>query len=171
MTLGADTGLHTGNGEFQPQVATFGGWLPGSAAIAGAASQERGGSGLIERIRLAPYARIAIQMGIAVGGAIIVGDAISGRRFYWAVIAAFITFMGANTAGEQLRKSVFRVAGTVVGVIVGAVLAHLVGDVVLAADRGDHGLALPRPVPVQGQLRVHGRRHHRDGVAAVRGAR
>jgi uncharacterized membrane protein YgaE (UPF0421/DUF939 family) len=114
--------------EFQPQVATFGGWLPGSAFIAGAASQERGGTGLIERIRLAPYARIAIQMGIAVGGAIIVGDAISGRRFYWAVIAAFITFMGANTAGEQLRKSVFRIAGTVIGVIAGSVLAHLVGD-------------------------------------------
>ena len=109
-------------------MATFGGWLPGSAAVAGAASQERGGSGLIERIRLAPYARIAIQMGIAVGLAIIAGDAMSGRRFYWAVIAAFITFMGANTAGEQMRKSVFRVAGTVVGVIVGAVLAHLVGD-------------------------------------------
>jgi uncharacterized membrane protein YgaE (UPF0421/DUF939 family) len=116
--------------EFQPQVFTFGGWLPGSAAIAGAASQERGGSGLIERIRLAPYARIAIQMGIAVGGAIIAGDAMSGRRFYWAVIAAFITFMGANTAGEQMRKSVFRVVGTVIGVLVGGVLAHLVGDVV-----------------------------------------
>ena len=40
--------------EFQPQVSTFGGWLPGSAAVAGAASQERGGSGPIERIRLAP---------------------------------------------------------------------------------------------------------------------
>jgi uncharacterized membrane protein YgaE (UPF0421/DUF939 family) len=114
--------------EFTPQVATFGGWLPGSAFIAGAASQERGGSGLIERIRLAPYARIAIQMGIAVGGAIIAGDALSGRRFYWAVIAAFITFMGANTAGEQLRKSVFRVAGTVIGIIAGSVLAHYVGD-------------------------------------------
>jgi uncharacterized membrane protein YgaE (UPF0421/DUF939 family) len=121
---------NTGEEEFQPQVTTFGGWLPGSAFIAGAASQERGGNGLIERIRLAPYARIAIQMGIAVGGAIIAGDALSGRRFYWAVIAAFITFMGANTAGEQLRKSVFRVAGTVIGVIAGAVLAHLVGDVV-----------------------------------------
>jgi uncharacterized membrane protein YgaE (UPF0421/DUF939 family) len=119
-----------GAAEFQPQVFTFGGWLPGSAAVAGAASLERGGSGLIERIRLAPYARISIQMGIAVGGAIIAGDALSGRRFYWAVIAAFITFMGANTAGEQLRKSVFRVAGTVVGVIAGALLAHLVGDVV-----------------------------------------
>jgi uncharacterized membrane protein YgaE (UPF0421/DUF939 family) len=114
--------------EFQPQVFTLGGWLPGSAAVAGAASQERGGSGLTERIRLAPYARTAIQMGIAVGGAIIAGDAVSGRRFYWAVIAAFITFMGANTAGEQVRKSVFRVAGTVVGVIAGSLLAHVVGD-------------------------------------------
>src|SRR5580693_6503633 len=118
-------------GEFTTPVATFGGWLPGSAAVAGAASQERGGTGLIERIRLAPYARIAIQMGVAVGLAIIAGDALSGRRFYWAVIAAFITFMGANTAGEQIRKSVFRIAGTFVGVIVGAVLAHLVGDRVL----------------------------------------
>jgi hypothetical protein len=116
--------------EFQPQVFTFGGWLPGSAAVAGAASQERGGTGLIERIRLAPYARVAIQMGIAVGAAIIAGDALSGRRFYWAVIAAFVTFMGANTAGEQVRKSLFRVLGTVVGVFAGAVLAHLVGDVV-----------------------------------------
>ena len=120
----------TAGEDFQPQVATFGGWLPGSATVAAAASQERGGSGLIERIRLAPYARIAIQMGIAVAGAIIAGDALSGRRFYWAVIAAFITFMGANTAGEQMRKGVFRVLGTVVGVLVGALLAHLVGDVV-----------------------------------------
>jgi uncharacterized membrane protein YgaE (UPF0421/DUF939 family) len=121
---------NTAGEDFQPQVATFGGWLPGSATVAAAASQERGGSGLIERIRLAPYARIAIQMGIAVAGAIIAGDALSGRRFYWAVIAAFITFMGANTAGEQMRKGVFRVLGTVVGVLVGALLAHLVGDVV-----------------------------------------
>ena len=129
-TVLADTVLTNTGEEFQPQVFTFGGWLPGSATVAAAASQERGGSGLIERIRLAPYARIAIQMGIAVGGAIIAGDAMSGRRFYWAVIAAFITFMGANTAGEQLRKSVFRVAGTVVGVIAGSLLAHLVGDLV-----------------------------------------
>jgi uncharacterized membrane protein YccC len=106
----------------------FGGWLPGSAFIAGIASKERGGPGLAERIRLAPYARTSIQMGIAVGGAILAGDALSGRRFYWAVIAAFITFMGANTAGEQLRKSGFRIVGTIVGVIAGSVLAHLAGD-------------------------------------------
>jgi Fusaric acid resistance protein-like len=114
--------------EFRTQVPMFGGWLPGSAFIAGVASKERGGPGLAERIRLAPYARTSIQMGIAVGGAILAGDALSGRRFYWAVIAAFITFMGANTAGEQLRKSGFRIVGTIVGVIAGSVLAHLAGD-------------------------------------------
>jgi hypothetical protein len=116
--------------EFRPQVTTFGGWLPGSAFIAGAASQERGGAGWLERFRLAPYARIAIQMGVAVGGAILAGDAMSGRRFYWAVIAAFITFMGANTAGEQIRKSFFRVLGTLVGVVIGSLLARAVGDLV-----------------------------------------
>jgi hypothetical protein len=115
--------------EFRTQVTTFGGWLPGSSFIAGNASAERG-TGWLERIRLAPYARTAIQMGVAVTAAIIVGDAMSGRRFYWAVIAAFITFMGTNTAGEQIRKGFFRVAGTLVGVVVGALLAHAVGNVV-----------------------------------------
>ncbi len=44
------------------------------------------------------------------------------------MLAAFITFMGANNAGEQLRKGFFRVAGTVVGVLLGAIGAHLIGD-------------------------------------------
>jgi uncharacterized membrane protein YgaE (UPF0421/DUF939 family) len=115
-------------GTFESQVWTFGGWLPGASGVAQTASEERGGPGLIERIRLAPYARIAIQMLIATSGAIALGDQLSGRRYYWALLAAFITFMGAHTAGEQLRKSTFRVAGTLVGVFVGALLAHLVGD-------------------------------------------
>jgi hypothetical protein len=40
-------------------------------------------------------------MGIAVGAAIALGVLISSDRFYWAVIAAFITFMGTNNSGEQ----------------------------------------------------------------------
>ena len=54
-------------------------------------------------------------MGVAVGLAIMRGDALSGRRFYWAVIAAFITFMGANTRAGSIRKSSSRIAGTFVG--------------------------------------------------------
>jgi uncharacterized membrane protein YccC len=66
-------------------------------------------------------------MGIAVGGAIILGVQISSYRFYWAVIAAFVTFMGANSSGEQVRKGFFRVAGTVVGILIGSLLVNVVG--------------------------------------------
>jgi len=66
-------------------------------------------------------------MGVAVGVAIALGDLVSGRRFYWAVIAAFITFMGVNNSGEQARKALFRVGGTVVGIGIGSLLAEAVG--------------------------------------------
>ena len=128
------------NGEpdsFESSVALFGGWLPGSTAVSATASLERSTEApdskllthfrLGGHIRLAPYSRVAIQMGVAVTGAIILGDLLSGRRFYWAVIAAFVTFMGANNSGEQLRKGALRLVGTVVGVLFGEVLAHLVG--------------------------------------------
>jgi uncharacterized membrane protein YccC len=116
--------------RFRTQVPTFGGWLPGSAFIAGSASAERGGTGWLERFRMAPYARTAIQVGVAVTGAILAGDALSQRRYYWAVIAAFMIFMGTNTAGEQVRKGFLRVAGTLAGVVIGSLVAHAVGDVV-----------------------------------------
>jgi uncharacterized membrane protein YccC len=111
-----------GGGSFQPSVRLFGGWLPGSAIVSNAASLEPG-----HRIRLARYTRTAIQMGVAVGAAIALGDVVSGRRFYWALIAAFVAFMGANNAGEQIRKALFRVAGTVAGVAAGSLLVAAVG--------------------------------------------
>jgi uncharacterized membrane protein YgaE (UPF0421/DUF939 family) len=116
-----------GKGSFQPSVVLFGGWLPGSAQVSAAASMERGGRHLADRVTLAPYTRTAIQMGVAVAVAITLGDLRSGRRFYWAVIAAFITFMGANNSGEQARKAILRVVGTVVGIVIGSLLAHAVG--------------------------------------------
>ena len=111
---------------FETSVALFGGWLPGSAMVSAAASMEPGERGA-DRIRLQPYTRTAIQMCVAATAAVVFGQMLSERRFYWAVIAAFVTFMGANNAGEQLRKGFFRVAGTVVGVFLGAVGAHYVG--------------------------------------------
>src|ERR1700712_5010273 len=104
----------------------FGGWLPGSTMVSAVASEERGNRRW-DRITLAPYNRTALQMAVAVGGAISLGDLLSGRRFYWAVIAAFITFMGANNSGEQVRKAAYRVLGTVVGVVIGSLLVHLTG--------------------------------------------
>ncbi|SNQ48817.1 conserved membrane hypothetical protein [Frankia canadensis] len=111
---------------FQPSVMLFGGFLPGSAAASAMASVESGDH-IADRARLKPYVRAAIQVAVAVAGAIALGDLLSGQRYYWAVIAAFITFMGANTSGEQIRKALYRVGGTLVGILIGSVLAHAVG--------------------------------------------
>jgi uncharacterized membrane protein YgaE (UPF0421/DUF939 family) len=115
-----------GERAFQPAAQLFGGWLPGSAQVSTTASLEPG-TRLSERIRLPLYIRTAIQMGIAVGAATVLGDVLSPRRFYWAVLAAVITFMNANTTGEQVRKAFFRVAGTVVGIGIGSLLVTAVG--------------------------------------------
>jgi uncharacterized membrane protein YgaE (UPF0421/DUF939 family) len=126
MTEWKSFGVVGDNGTFTPSVLLFGGWLPGSAMVSAKASLESGHRPW-ERITLAPYTRTAIQVGVAVAAAIALGDVLSGRRFYWAVIAAFITFMGANNAGEQAQKAVFRVLGTVVGIVIGSLLVHAVG--------------------------------------------
>lgn len=112
---------------FDPAVTLAGGWLPGSQKVSATASTEAGPS-WIDRVKLEPYARVTIQMAVAVTGAIIVGSLVSPMRFYWAVIAAFVTFMGAHNATEQIRKSAYRVLGTLIGVFVGAFLAHVVGS-------------------------------------------
>jgi hypothetical protein len=111
---------------FQPSVVLLGGWLPGSAQVSNTASLE-GRSRWGERAGLARYTRNAIQIGIAAGAAILLGDLVSPQRFYWAVLAAFITFMGAHNAGEQIRKALRRVAGTVIGIGVGSLLVSAVG--------------------------------------------
>jgi uncharacterized membrane protein YccC len=115
-----------GAGTFQPSVQLFGGWLPGSAKVSDTASLEPG-TRLGERIPLPLHIRTAIQMGIAVAAATVLGDVLSPRRFYWAILSAVVTFMGANTTGEQVRKASFRIAGTVAGVVAGSLLATLVG--------------------------------------------
>jgi len=123
MAIGA---TREGEGAFQPSAQLFGGWLPGSAQVSTTASREPG-TRLSERIRLPLHIRTAIQMGVAVGAATAFGDVLSPRRFYWAVIAAVIIFMNANTTGEQVRKAFFRVAGTVIGIGVGSLLVTAVG--------------------------------------------
>ncbi|HEX6454029.1 MAG TPA: FUSC family protein [Trebonia sp.] len=125
MSLGTAS---EGMNAFQPAVTLIGdGWLPGSAMVSAAASTKPG-TRWVDRIRLAPHVRTAIQIGIAVGAATALGDVVSGRRFYWAVIAAFITFMGANNSVEQVRKALYRVLGTGVGIVLGSLLVHAVGQ-------------------------------------------
>jgi hypothetical protein len=113
-------------GAFKPSVRLYGGWLPGSAQVSGAASRQSG-IRWWDRARLAPYTRTAIQVGVAFGAATAAGDALSPSRFYWADLSVFFIFIGANTTGEQVRKAFFRVIGTLVGVIIGSLLVTAAG--------------------------------------------
>jgi uncharacterized membrane protein YgaE (UPF0421/DUF939 family) len=115
--------------HFESPVTLILGDLPGSALVSAktAASGSHVRNPLLRRLRLDPAAQAAIRMALAVGAAGAIGTVISERRFYWAVIAVFITFMGTNTSGEQVTKALNRIVGTVLGILLGSLLAHAVG--------------------------------------------
>ncbi len=75
--------------------------------------------------RLSSSSRQAAQVAIAGAVAIAAGTAISGQRYYWAVIAAFVVFTGTGTRMESFSKSFNRVLGTLVGLGAGILLANL----------------------------------------------
>ncbi len=80
---------------------------------------------------LRPTTRQAIQVAVAASLAIVVGELVSPARWYWAVIAAFVTFAGTNSWGETLTKGWQRLLGTALGVPSGVLIATLV-----SGDRG-----------------------------------
>jgi hypothetical protein len=109
--------------RFEPAVSlnNFGA-LPGASDVS--AQVATAGEG---RLRLTPATRAGIQTAVAVGAGAVAGDALSPSRFYWAVLAAFISFLGVSHSLEQVRKAFYRVIGTLVGVILGSFLANAAG--------------------------------------------
>ena len=77
--------------------------------------------------------RQAIQVSVAAALAIVVGEAISPSRWFWAVIAAFVVFAGTNSWAETLNKGWQRLLGTVLGVPSGVLVATLVSGSTVAA--------------------------------------
>ena len=116
--------------EFVPAVALNAGFLPGSVPVSTAASTTPGRGGGLDRAAMPPYVRAAIQAGSAGTIAVIVGDLVSGPRLYWAVLATFLAFMATTNSGEQVRKALFRVSGTAIGIVVGDLLVRLTGGYV-----------------------------------------
>jgi uncharacterized membrane protein YccC len=108
-------------------VAFFAGKLVGSTQVSQAALDPQTSQGLAARLHLDAPAQTALRVMIAVGVAAAAASVISEQRFYWAVIAVFISFMGANTAGEQVLKAFNRVLGTFVGILIGSLLAQAIG--------------------------------------------
>jgi hypothetical protein len=155
--------------DFKPAVALFGGWLPGSAGVSSLASSESGEHPL-DRVRLKPWTRLALQMGVALGLATVLGDLVSPSRYYWAVIAVFVTFMGANNSGEQIKRRLYRIGGTVIGIVIGSLVVDAVGHHARLDDRRGSGVVLPRHLPDARQLHLLRDRHHHRGLPALPGA-
>jgi uncharacterized membrane protein YccC len=78
-----------------------GGSLSVTAAATAEASLTAEPARLLRRAAVAPYVRTAIQLGVAIA----LGDVLSGRRFYWAVIGAFVVFQGTSNTEEQVSKA------------------------------------------------------------------
>ncbi|MER7486276.1 FUSC family protein [Streptomyces sp. NPDC126497] len=78
--------------------------------------------------------RQAVQATAGAGFALVVGQLVSGQRWYWAVGATWWVFVNTTSRGETLVRGFRRVLGTVIGVglaLVVAVPAH--GDGPLTA--------------------------------------
>ncbi|MFD3581273.1 FUSC family protein [Streptomyces sp. NPDC058683] len=112
--------------EPRPAVHLIGGWLPGSG-IVNAMASSRQGTARVDRISLTVSTRVSLQLAIALSLAIFFGDWLSPSHLLWAVVSVYVTFLGSASDREQLRKSVFRVLGTLAGVVAGDGLARLTG--------------------------------------------
>jgi uncharacterized membrane protein YccC len=109
-------------GSFTPAAELFAGFLPGSAVTVGPMVAPEGAAKLLLTTRQ------AFQIALAGGLAIALGDALSGQRWYWAVLACFLAFTGTATAEETVRKAAQRTVGTIVGVVVALLVVPLLGS-------------------------------------------
>ncbi|WP_157993031.1 FUSC family protein [Leucobacter luti] len=72
--------------------------------------------------------RLAVQAMIAATLASVVGEALSASRWYWAVMTAFVIFIGVGTRGSILTRAVRRVTGTFGGIALGVLAVAVGGD-------------------------------------------
>jgi hypothetical protein len=113
---------------FASRITLVAGKVKGSAAVAENTPRFGGHRhSATARLRLHPENQVATRLAAAAIVAAVVGSFISESRFYWALIGAFTVFNSTNTTREQIVKSVTRVVGTFVGIIIGAGLAHAIG--------------------------------------------
>ena len=116
-----------GEEEFAAATDLVFGALAGSPAVARDVRPR--GSRFNPMTHLSMTTRQAVQVALAGLLAIAAGTALSPTRYYWAVIAAFVTFTGTGTRSETFLKGAARVGGTLVGLVAAILLAHVtVGD-------------------------------------------
>lgn len=72
-----------------------------------------------------PALRQAIQVTAASAVAIVIGEALSPQRWYWAVLATYFVFVGTASSGETFARAWSRIGGTALGVAAGVIVGHL----------------------------------------------
>ena len=112
--------------EFTPAVPLFLGNLPSTSPTAIAAIAATG-DGATWWSRRSLNTRLCLQVAVAGSIAVFAGDLLSGKRYYWAVLACFLVLTGTFTTGEIAAKGAYRVLGTVAGLIAATITVHLTG--------------------------------------------
>ncbi len=97
--------------------------LPGSPAVARDVTARGFAWNPITRLDLTT--RQSVQVALAGAVAVVAGYELSPKRYYWAVIAAFVTFTGTATRSEVFIKGWNRVLGTLLGLVAAIWAAHL----------------------------------------------
>ena len=100
--------------ESVPSGVSVGSFRPGGGGAEGVAGMQ-------------PDLRLAVQATVAVALSVVAGRAISGERWYWAVLAAFVVYIRATTVGETFSRAWQRILGTLLGVAIGLGVAVVVG--------------------------------------------
>ncbi|MFD5875380.1 FUSC family protein [Streptomyces sp. NPDC060322] len=124
LSLGWSTPDSPAQVPFQPTVA-----LERDRPAGSAAATQRVLAARTEKSwrRAVPYVRAPLHAGIAAAIVCPLTDAIDPQRFYWGLVGVMITLFGTNTTHERLRKFGHRMAGTVIGAVLGITLLHLMG--------------------------------------------
>ncbi|MFJ8752917.1 FUSC family protein [Streptomyces sp. NPDC102441] len=124
LALGWNTPDSPAQVPFQPTVA-----LERNQPAGSAAATQRVLAARTEKSwrRAIPFVRAPLHAGIAAAIVCPITDAIDPQRFYWGLVGVMITLFGTNTTHERLRKLGHRMAGTVVGAVLGIALLRLLG--------------------------------------------
>jgi len=107
--------------EFEATTSLVFGNLPGAPAVAREVAVRGGRWNPLTHLDMPT--RQAVQVALAGALAILLGTLLSPARYYWAVIAAFVTFTGTGTRSETFLKGLNRVLGTLLGLVAAILLA------------------------------------------------
>ena len=84
-------------------------------------------------MRMRPTTRQAIQVLVSASIALGIGQFVSQERWYWAVLAAYVAISGTNSRLETVNKGWQRLIGTLIGIVVGSLIAFALHGHLLAA--------------------------------------